>query len=91
VHSSILRLVPSSLLAPAERRAVLEVARAAFQMRRKTLRHGITRAAGGDAALAAAALQAAGLDAGRRPGTLDLDEWRALAGALAARRPSAPR
>jgi len=91
VHSSILRLVPSPVLGSAERRAVLEVARAAFQMRRKTLRHGVTRAAGGDAGLAAAALEAAGLDAGRRPGTLDLDEWRALATALEARRRSPAR
>lgn len=85
VHSSILRLTPAPQLSAAERAAVLDLARGAFQMRRKTLRHGLGRALGGDEAAAVAVLQAAGVDASRRPETLDLEEWRALAREAAAR------
>jgi 16S rRNA A1518/A1519 N6-dimethyltransferase RsmA/KsgA/DIM1 with predicted DNA glycosylase/AP lyase activity len=53
-------------------------------MRRKTLRHGLTRALGGDEPRAMAVLDAAGVVASRRPETLDLEEWRALARAAAA-------
>ena len=84
VHSSILRITPEPQLDAAERAAVLDLARGAFQMRRKTLRHGLGRALGGDEARALAMLEAAGVDPKRRPETLDLDEWRALARAAAA-------
>lgn len=83
VHSSVVRLEPAMTLDAGSRLAVLEIARAAFQMRRKTLRHGITRAAGGDEAVGMSWLEAAEIDPGRRPGTLDLDEWHRVA--LAAR------
>jgi len=86
VHSSVIRLTPAPHLAAAERMAVLDLARGAFQMRRKTLRHGLARALGGDEPAAMAVLAAAGVDARRRPETLDLEEWRALAEATAARR-----
>jgi len=86
VHSSILRLTPTALLDATERAAVLDLARGAFQMRRKTLRHGLARALGGDEPAAMAVLSAAAVDPGRRPETLDLDEWRALARAAAALR-----
>jgi 16S rRNA (adenine1518-N6/adenine1519-N6)-dimethyltransferase len=79
VHSSLVRLRPAALLSPGDRSAVLDIARAAFQMRRKTLRHGITRAAGGDERRGLAWLAAAGIDPGRRPGTLDIDEWHRIA------------
>jgi 16S rRNA (adenine1518-N6/adenine1519-N6)-dimethyltransferase len=79
VHSSVIRLQPAALLDTTERAAVLDIARAAFQMRRKTLRHGITHAAGGDQRLGLAWLEAAAIDPGRRPGTLDLDEWHRIA------------
>ena len=82
VHSGIIRLRPVAGLDPAERSAVLRLARAAFQLRRKVLRHGVTRAVGEEAA-AMTALAAVGIDPARRPGTLDLDEWRALARAVA--------
>jgi 16S rRNA (adenine1518-N6/adenine1519-N6)-dimethyltransferase len=85
VHSSILRITPSPQMGAAERVAVLDLARGAFQMRRKTLRHGLGRALGGDEAAAMAVLDAAGIASSRRPETLDLDEWRALARAAAAR------
>lgn len=84
VWSSVLRLVPTVAWEASQRAAVLTLARRAFQMRRKTLRHGITRAMGGDPAAAAAVLGGAGIDPGRRPGELDLDEWRSLAAAAAA-------
>jgi len=83
VHSSVIRLHPASSLDPDARAAVLEIARSAFQMRRKTLRHGITRAAGGDERRGMAWLETAGIDPSRRPGTLDLSEWHRIA--LAAR------
>lgn len=83
VVSSVVRLRPARVLGAEDRQAVLELARAAFQMRRKMLRHGITRAAGGDERLGAAWLAAAGIDPARRPGTLDLGEWQRIA--LAAR------
>jgi 16S rRNA (adenine1518-N6/adenine1519-N6)-dimethyltransferase len=83
VHSSVIRLEPSRGLDAEARQAVLDVARAAFQMRRKTLRHGITHAAAGHERLGMSWLEAAGIDPGRRPGTLDLAEWHRIA--LAAR------
>lgn len=86
VHSSVIRLTPAAQLSAADRRAVLDLARGAFQMRRKTLRHGLARALGGEEPAAMAVLQEAGVDPRRRPETLDLDEWRALAHAAAARR-----
>ncbi len=79
VHSSLIRLRPASLLSPDDRAAVLDIARSTFQMRRKTLRHGITHAAGGDEPRGLAWLAAAGIDPSRRPGTLDIDEWRRIA------------
>jgi 16S rRNA (adenine1518-N6/adenine1519-N6)-dimethyltransferase len=84
VRSAILRLTPRPLLGAAERAAVLTLARGAFTMRRKTLRHGIAHALGGDEPRALAVLGAAGIDRGRRPGSLGVDEWRALAAAAAA-------
>ncbi len=83
VHSSVIRLEPDAGLDRDARQAVLDIARLAFQMRRKTLRHGITHAAGGDEVAGMAWLDAAGIDPARRPGTLDLAEWHRIA--LAAR------
>jgi len=83
VHSSIIRITPTPHLQGAERVAVLDLARGAFQMRRKTLRHGLGRALGGDEAAALAALEAAGIDSKRRPETLALEEWRELARVVA--------
>jgi 16S rRNA (adenine1518-N6/adenine1519-N6)-dimethyltransferase len=79
VHSSVVRLQPSAGLDAPARRAVLDIARAAFQMRRKMLRHGIANAAGGNEALGTAWLKAAEIDPTRRPGTLDLEEWHRIA------------
>ena len=79
VHSSVIRLHPAAVLSREDRSAILDLARAAFQMRRKMLRHGITHAAGGDERVGLAWLAAAEIDPTRRPGTLDLDEWRRIA------------
>lgn len=83
VHSSVVRLRPTSALTPDARRAVLELARPVFQVRRKTLRHGAGRALGGDLTASERALSIAGIDPARRPGTLHLDEWQRLASAVA--------
>lgn len=82
VHSAVIRLCPRAGLHRSERRALIELARPVFQQRRKTLRQGLANALGGDTTLAGAALAAAGVDPGRRPGTLSLDEWRKLASAV---------
>jgi 16S rRNA (adenine1518-N6/adenine1519-N6)-dimethyltransferase len=79
VHSSVVRLRPARHLDAPARQAAIDVARAAFQMRRKTLRHGITHAARGDERRGMAWLEAAGIDPGRRPGTLDVGEWHRIA------------
>jgi 16S rRNA (adenine1518-N6/adenine1519-N6)-dimethyltransferase len=83
VHSSIIRIVPSPKTDPAIRASMLALAKPLFQSRRKTLRNGLSRALGGDVAGAGAALAGAGIDPGRRPGTLRLDEWELLARTVA--------
>ena len=83
VHSSILRLVPARTMDAHTRASVLALAKPLFQSRRKTLRNGLARALANDNAAASAALVSAGIDPGRRPGTLRLDEWELLARAVA--------
>jgi 16S rRNA (adenine1518-N6/adenine1519-N6)-dimethyltransferase len=83
VHSSILRLVPTHAMDEKVREAVLALAKPLFQSRRKTLRNGLARALANDNAAASAALLNAGIDPGRRPGTLRLNEWELLARAVA--------
>ena len=85
VWSSVLRLTPARSVPAGERERLLDVARACFQLRRKILRHGVERACGGDRTAALAALADAGIDPGRRPGELDLEEWRRLTAAVEAR------
>ena len=82
VHSSIIRIRPRREMEAAERAAVIALARPVFQLRRKTLRHGLAHALGPEAEIAATALAGSGIDPGRRPGTLGLDEWRRLARAV---------
>jgi 16S rRNA (adenine1518-N6/adenine1519-N6)-dimethyltransferase len=83
VHSAVVRLRPLAAMTADARNTVLALARAVFQARRKTLRHGVARAFDGDLAASSQALAAAGVDERRRPGTLDLDEWQRLASAVA--------
>lgn len=90
VHSSIVRLAAAHALDAGARRAVLALAKAVFQARRKTLRHGVARAMADDTGKAGQALTGAGIDPSRRPGTLHLDEWQRLARAVAQLRPDTP-
>lgn len=82
VYSSVVRLTPDQVFTAEDRVRVLRLARVTFQMRRKTLRHGIANALAGDQRNADEVLERAGVDSTRRPGTLTLDEWRALARAV---------
>ena len=56
---------------------VLKVAKAAFAQRRKTLRNSLTRSGnfGAPAETVLEALDAAGIDPGRRPQTLSLEDF----------------
>jgi len=83
VASSIIRMRPARQMDDQERGEVLRLARAAFQLRRKTLRQGLGRALGDRPGLVEAVLARCDVDPGRRPETLDLAEWRCLAGAAA--------
>ena len=77
VQSAVVRLVPHTRLpCPAQDEAALGlVVRSAFQQRRKTLRNAL------QTLLDADAIAAAGIDPGRRPDTLELTEFVALADA----------
>jgi 16S rRNA (adenine1518-N6/adenine1519-N6)-dimethyltransferase len=79
VHSAIIRVTPRDDRMPeVDRRQVLALAKVTFQMRRKTLRHGLASWLGGDLPLASQILRECEIDEMRRPGTLDLDEWQRL-------------
>jgi 16S rRNA (adenine1518-N6/adenine1519-N6)-dimethyltransferase len=82
VHSSVIRVTPDHAIDTPERNRVIALAKPVFQQRRKTLRHALASALGGETALSAAALADARIDPTRRPGTLGLEEWRRLAGAV---------
>lgn len=90
VHSSVVRLRPDRSLTAEDRARVVDAARLVFQQRRKTLRHGVEHALDSDAGAALGALAQAGLDPGRRPGTLAIDEWRRLARAMTEARGTQP-
>jgi 16S rRNA (adenine1518-N6/adenine1519-N6)-dimethyltransferase len=68
---------------------IMRVVRTAFSQRRKTLRNALTKSGGFGAPKEAVleALDAAGIDADRRPQTLSLDEFARLAGEIRARIP----
>jgi len=85
VSSSIIRMQPARRMPDDERTEVLRLARTVFQLRRKTLRHGLAHALEGDRVRAASVLSSCGIDPGRRPESLDLEEWRRLARAAGAR------
>ena len=65
----------------------MKLVRAAFQQRRKTLRNALTKGGsfGAPKEAVLAALEAAGIDPGRRAQTLDLDEFARLAREIRAR------
>jgi 16S rRNA (adenine1518-N6/adenine1519-N6)-dimethyltransferase len=78
VWSSLIELRPRPGARPELLPPLIGLARPIFQMRRKQVHHGLTRALGGDANRAAAALAAAGIEPTRRPGSLGLEEWERL-------------
>lgn len=89
VHSCIVRCRARKepLYPGLEGRFLLSIVRTAFSQRRKTLRNSLTRPDGIDAPkeLTLDAMDAAGIDASRRPQTLTLDEFAELARELAVR------
>lgn len=68
-----------------EQRFTMKVVRAAFSQRRKTLRNSLTTSFGAPREAVLAALAASGIDDGRRPQTLALDEFTRLAREIRAR------
>ncbi len=78
VHSSLVSLTPTGELPADQERRLLDLARVVFQSRRKQLHHGVARALAVEPAAAAEWLRSLGLDPQRRPGSLELAEWRLL-------------
>lgn len=68
-----------------EQRFIMKLIRAAFSQRRKTLRNSLTNNFGAPKETILEALEAAGVDAGRRPQTLSLEDFRKLAEEIRAR------
>lgn len=77
VDSAVVRLLPRPTPLAEETEAFRAVVRAAFQMRRKTLRNALRGL--GDAERADGALRDAGIDPGRRGETLSIEEFAMLA------------
>jgi len=77
VESAVVRLLPRAEPLAEETESFRAVVRAAFQMRRKTLRNALR--ALGDGERADRALSAAGIDPGRRGETLSIEEFAQLA------------
>ena len=75
------RCKPEAHQPDADTRFVLKVVRAAFSQRRKTLRNSLANSAafGVQKDIVLQALDAAGIDPGRRPQTLSIEEFRLLA------------
>ncbi|MFZ0168246.1 MAG: 16S rRNA (adenine(1518)-N(6)/adenine(1519)-N(6))-dimethyltransferase RsmA [Candidatus Dormiibacterota bacterium] len=68
------------------RSALVDLARPMFQARRKQIHHGLARSLGVSSAEAARVLRSAEIDPTRRPGSLDLEEWRRLVTVVTDRR-----
>jgi 16S rRNA (adenine1518-N6/adenine1519-N6)-dimethyltransferase len=77
VDSAVVRLLPRKIPLAEETETFQSVVRAAFQMRRKTLRNALR--ALGNADRADRALSGAGIDPGRRGETLSIEEFASLA------------
>ncbi len=78
------RLIPGTRYPEVDRNKLMKVVRTAFSQRRKTLRNTLVKAGvmGLAPELAAEALEAVGIDSGRRPQTLSLNEFVTLTQAL---------
>lgn len=79
------RCHPRTAQGTEEERAVMKVVRAAFSQRRKTLRNSLTTSYGAPKAVVLEALEAAGIEDGRRPQTLSKDDFVRLAREIRAR------
>lgn len=78
VHSSLITVRPRPAQDPGLLAELTELARPMFQVRRKQLHHGLARSLQVTPAEAAQLLRAAEIDPARRPGSLNLEEWRRL-------------
>ncbi len=78
VQSSLVTIHPRPGASPRLSAALAALGRPMFQARRKQLHHGLARSLGTTPAQAAALLRGIGIDPVRRPGSLDLEEWRRL-------------
>lgn len=78
VYSSLITVKPREEPDPHLRTALVNLARPMFQARRKQIHHGLARSLGVGSADAALVLRSAEIDPTRRPGSLDLEEWRRL-------------
>jgi 16S rRNA (adenine1518-N6/adenine1519-N6)-dimethyltransferase len=91
VDSAIVRfrLRQPALMPESEIRFVMRVVRAAFSQRRKTLRNGLTHsgAFGAPKESVIEALEAVGIDPGRRPQTVKVQDWIRLAEEIRKRLP----
>lgn len=79
VESAVVRLIPRGVVRAEETPTFQAIVRAAFQMRRKTLRNALRPL--GDLERAARAADHAGIDLGRRGETLSIEEFGGLAAA----------
>lgn len=78
VHSSLITVQPRREADPELSRELATLARPMFQARRKQLHHGLARSLGITPGEAMSLLRSIEIDPVRRPGSLDLEEWRRL-------------
>lgn len=80
IHSSVLRLKPRQhpLVNAEKRDDFFRVCKAGFKAPRKQLHNSLGRGLNIDVPLARSIIESAGVDSGRRPATLSIDEWKAV-------------
>jgi len=80
VHSSVMRLTPrpEPLIIDGQRDDFFRVAKAGFKAPRKQLHNSLGRGLNIDVPMAKTIIENAGIDSGRRPATLSIDEWKAI-------------
>ncbi|HVC22977.1 MAG TPA: 16S rRNA (adenine(1518)-N(6)/adenine(1519)-N(6))-dimethyltransferase RsmA [Candidatus Dormibacteraeota bacterium] len=82
VYSSLISVRPRPGVDPELATALADLARPMFQARRKQLHHGLARSLGITPGEALVFLQSIAIDPVRRPGSLELEEWRVLISAV---------
>ena len=82
VHSSLITVRPRREADAHLSSALATLARPMFQARRKQLHHGLARSLGITPGEATLLLRSIEIDTARRPGSLDLEEWRRLISAV---------